>query len=42
MHGRDQRELIENLVATDVARMKNEIDTCQRGEDIGTHHAVRI
>ena len=41
-HRRDQLELIENVVAADVARVENELDARQRRVHVGPHEAVRV
>src|SRR5665213_2880865 len=42
LDGCDQRELVENLVATDIARVENELDTAKRIVHPRSQLAVRI
>ena len=42
MHRRDERELIEDLVAADVAGMQNQVDARQGRVDVGPEQAVRV
>lgn len=41
-HWRDGRELVENLVASDIARVQDQIDASERVVDIGPQQTVRV
>jgi hypothetical protein len=42
MHRCDAPELIEHVEATHIARVQNELDAIERGEDVRANEAVRV